>query len=93
MTLEHTGGGWESISCDKCGYYNSWEWEDEGRPYIPTECSQCGPSVPLMEAMAARMEHWWAMKRPRPPDYIGSIWASETRDAIEHMELLDKMLE
>ncbi len=93
MTLKRDGGGWADVRCNRCGYYNSWEWEGSAlEADIPRQCPQC-ETAPFLDAMQVRYRHWKALRRSRRPDFIGTIWANDTRDAIEHAELLDTMLE
>ncbi len=93
MTLHRDGGGWADIKCNRCGYYNSWEWEGVEKPTpVPETCPQC-EDAPFLDAMRARYRHWKAMRRFRGPDFIATVWAPDTADAIEAHKVLSKMVE
>lgn len=71
-----------------------WEWETlEARPTnIPDGCPQCEQG-PILARLKARFRHWTAMRGVRKPDYIGTLWSSDTLTAIEHAAVLSKMVE
>ncbi len=91
MTLERDGGGWASIQCNRCGYYNSWEWEGPApEADIPHQCPQC-ETAPFLDAMRARYRHW--KRRFRGPDFISTVWAPDVQDSIEAAEIMSKLVD
>ena len=86
--LKREEGGWVTISCDRCGYLYSYEWEGEETFPEPTQCPDCEQG-PIIDRLKARFRHW---KGFRKPDFIGTVWAPDTMDTIEYSELLSKLV-
>ena len=89
--LKHDGGGWASVQCDRCGYYNSWEWNADENDFpesgIPGLCPDCEQG-PVMKRLWARYQHGKAMRRLPGQVFIPEIWAKEPKESIEFMKTL-----
>ena len=96
MALRISVSGEASASCDRCGWIDYWDWdEDEGpqAPNLPTPCPNCD-DAPFLLRWRRRIRYewreWW--RRRRAPEFLSTVWASDVQDAIEFEGVLSKLV-